>query len=80
VNSLSYLAVLTARLNTLLKLKLGSSQIHPLPLDHLLLKRMQFFLEQFDPVQVRYDGAEWRRVWETVYLSGIQSQYVSCAD
>lgn len=40
-----------------------------IPMDSLLWRKAVQFLHEFDPVEVRYAGATWRSIVETVYDS-----------
>ena len=75
VNSIAYLTVLSARL----KSYAGKSSISDfvVPINCHEWKRIVFFLNKFDPVQIRYIGQDWRSLLECLYTSAVAQDNVS---
>lgn len=69
VNSIAYLTVLSARL----KAYAGNSSISDfiVPINCHEWNRIVFFLNKFDPVQIRYVGHDLRNLLECLYTSAI---------
>ena len=74
VNSIAYLTVLSARL----KAYAGKSSISDfiVPINCHEWNRIVFFLNKFDPVQIRYAGHDWRNLLECLYTSAIAQDNV----
>lgn len=79
VNSLSYLHVLLAQIQAQTEkprsFRSGPTISHP---GSSLWKRTVRLLEKFDPIQIRYAGAEWRKLLEyTVRVARVMNQVSS---
>ena len=74
VNSIAYLTVLSTRL----KGYAGKSSISDfiVPINCHEWNRIVFFLNKFDPVQIRYTGHDWRNLLECLYSSAVAQENV----
>jgi len=80
INTLPYLYTLLAHINSYQDAKqAGGSLAKSFPPGGQLWQKMLVFMENFDPVQVRYVGAQWLSLVENVVRSAETSQKVDKA-